>query len=386
MWRDVYKASDGFLKPLVLANPPALPIPVDVVRSIFDGLSRSASPYKWNYLRGYVEGREDYGLPESFAQKLAQAEDVPRLISDCFGAESVHYGSRPGLIINGGLQWSEELQSALIGPANEIANLYEGIPFTIDLTFFIGAYGATPFGVHVDDASHRTILFNLGPHKKGMAVWENSEIHAQFGKVSNIADQTLIRAEPQRFYFSTGEAFVLPSSRYHVGLNSSLSVTAAVVIDLTDDEKSVRRECELLIPSSASSESQPSFSDLCELRIREVSGLHELRSRSNNHLRYPIDQKVIDRSTVKPETTLKRAEGFPSLVAHFENFGFLFSRGRHLAFAADIGRSAVSELGLSRSASVSKILDELRVLTPDLKERLRTLFFLLESRLLEVAR
>lgn len=83
---------------------------------------------------------------------------------------------------------------------------------------------------------------------------------------------------------------------------------------------------------------------------------------------------------------MKRAEGFPCLVTCFENCRFLLSRGRHLALAAGTRRSGVSELELSRSASVSRILDELRVLTPDLKERLRALFFLLESRLLEVVR
>ncbi|QPB24367.1 hypothetical protein ISN39_33000 (plasmid) [Rhizobium sp. 007] len=182
MWRELYQDSQEFIGPHLVRSLKAFPLSFDHIADALDGAKSDNGPSKLNYFRGYVGGKEDYSLAEKFLRYDLAPNSIERSIADAFGGEAPKLGETAGLIVNGSLQWSDRLQEVSSEHAHQIASIYADQQITFDVTLFIGAYGSTPFGVHIDDASHRTILFNLGPGDKGMAIWRNQDILEQFAK------------------------------------------------------------------------------------------------------------------------------------------------------------------------------------------------------------
>lgn len=307
MWAELYDRTHGYLEPTIVDAPPPFPASFYAIADMFEGLRRDTAPRKMNYVRGYVNGREDYTVGERF---LATQEDFahsPDVIKDAiktaFGGQNPRFGANSGMIVNGGLQWSEVLQTEVRQATSHIADLYKGRTISTDVTFFIGAYGATPFGVHVDDANHRTILFNFGPGQKGMAIWRNEDIHAQFGQVSNISDPKTIAASPSNYFFDQGSAFVLPSQRYHVGLNATLSTVAALVVELIDEGVAAAKEAQNLFAKSEKLHERTRDS-LFQLTGYMLSRLHTKRLCSNGYLKYAIQKRQGAAYPLTPDTEL----------------------------------------------------------------------------------
>ncbi|RCW23338.1 hypothetical protein DFR48_107210 [Ciceribacter lividus] len=384
MWRELYQDSHEFLGPHLVRGLDAFPLSFEHIADALYGARTDTGPSKLNYFRGYVGGREDYSVAEKFLRYDLAYNTIERSIADAFGGERPELGESAGLIINGSLQWSDRLQEVSSGHAHQIARIYSGQQITYDVTLFIGAYGSTPFGVHIDDASHRTILFNLGPGDKGMAIWRNQDILEQFGKVRNIIDPTSIEAAPEQFFFKTGEAFVLPSERYHVGLNNTLSTTAAIVVDIVSDGKAVAREAQSL---GASFDAMPESkkADLRLITLEDLSRLSGLRNSSNNFLRYSRARRPFDMSGVSKGTILRRSKLAGVEVVPLRQNSIIYSRGYHHIFEGVLVPTSFSSLLQANTLNVGCFLAALPGGEEVISAKLLLLKFLIETGTLEAS-
>ena len=386
MWTELYDRTHGFLEPAIVETAATFPVSYSAIADMFEGLRGDNAPRKMNFVRGYVDGREDYSLGEQF---LAMSHDFacsPQTLTDvintAFGGETPALGPHSGMIVNGGLQWSETLQSDVRNATSELVDLYGDQTISVDVTFFIGAYGATPFGVHVDDSSHRTILFNFGPSEKGMAIWNNNEVHAQFGQVSNISDPECINAKPETYMFGPGQAFVLPSQKYHVGLNASLSTVAALVLDLVEDGKAAAKEAQALF--EASGRLDPDLqAALFDLDGRTLCALQAKRLGSNGYLKYPLRRDVDDLGRLTPDTVFRGATE-SSLVPHPLRTGaILYGRGRHHVTPMTLSGPGLDMLVGNRPFTVKDFLSATDQSSFTLKDQLALLTFAAQSKAIQ---
>lgn len=331
-WEALYYDSGALTEPFIVRGG-ASPVSFAHIASALHGATDSQGGANLNYFRGYIDGREDYTLPERFLSALDGPDsDIAAIIDQAFGPVRPRFGPRSGIVINGALQWSELVQLQLATEAVHIARLYGGSTVTLDLTLFIGAYGATPFGAHVDEATHRTILFNLGPSTKGISIWDNDAVYAQFGYVNNVFDAATIAVSPAQFHFEAGDAFVLPSRRFHQGMNQQVSTAVALVVDVISDTKAITREAQALYADIDDGD-ESLRRELLNVTAATLLRLHALRVKSNHFLRYSPRLLDVGLNDFKRNTRLEKTAGFSVESAATGRHGILFSRGRHMIMA-----------------------------------------------------
>lgn len=345
-----------------------------MLSSIFEGARQAPGSVKLNYFRGYAGGREDYRLAEKFLEQDLSPGSIAATIARLLCANSPMFGERPGLVVNGGLQWSNSVQQCLAAEAAALAKVNESF-FTFDLTLFIGSYGATPFGAHVDDASHRTILFNLGPSDKLFKIWNRTEVERQFGMVRNVYDFDAISTHASTFCLVQGDSFVLPSTEFHVGINNEVSTTVAIVIDQPGEGSLATQELAFHRPElDRLGGSHP-------LVLQNVHGLAEmarLRYISNCHLRYPLLRCQTDLSRLKRSSILNLVPLFRVQVYPLHEAAMIYSRGRHYLCQSPVS-GALKRLDEVGKLSTDEFIQVAAKDGCDVEESLRVIDFLMST-------
>ncbi|WP_250518531.1 hypothetical protein [Caballeronia sp. ATUFL_M1_KS5A] len=374
MWRELYMQSNQLRGPLHFQSVHSSQIDFELVSSIFEGARRAPGSVKLNYFRGYVGGREDYRLAERFLEQNLSPKTISSTITRLFCAPSPIFGERPGLVVNGGLQWSGAAQHCLAAAAEALTEVSEDL-FTIDLTLFIGSYGATPFGAHIDDSSHRTVLFNLGPNEKIIKIWNRPDVEHQFGMVRNVYDFDAISARASSFCLARGDCFVLPSTQFHVGINQNVSTAVAIVLDYP-------REGSLAAQELAFHRAElDKLGDSHPLARQNVHGLVEmarLRNISNCRLRYPISPHPTELAKLKRSSFLRLVSPFRHQVYRFNKSELIFSRGRHYLCTSPIS-AALNRLGDMASIRTDQFIQIADQGGCDVEEALRVIDFLLST-------
>jgi hypothetical protein len=382
MWQEIFRDTDSFLSPKIIQSPDYIPFSLNDFSSVFEGAKQDLTEGKINYFRGYRNGMEDYCLAENFLESDFDKLPLTQIINEYFGSNEA-INSRKGLIVNGVLQWSKNIHNLMAGPAQNFADIYHNNLITVDVTLFVGAYGNTPFGAHVDDLTHRTILINFGPSKKCIHIWENSNVEAQFGKVTNVFFPEKIQAQPDKYCFSPGQMFVLPSSRYHMAINNDLSTTAAIVVDIISKSKAAVRELALL--EKFISNKDKSVNDLfSKLSIKELAEIHAKRCKSNGYFRYPISLKEIKIEEINKESLLKISDNKSIQLHSLNNHYLILSNGHHYLVKKPKNNFSFAKLFGSNNTSVSNIISFVKESGEDIKSALLLIKFLLQSDSVEI--
>lgn len=335
MWRELYKRSSGLRGPLLFKSDHRSPISFDQITSILSGARDAPGSTKLNYFRGYIDGREDYRLAQKLLEQDFDSSSIEPTIQQLFARNSEMFGERPGLVINGGLQWSEDAQQALAAEADRLAATVEEF-FTLDLTLFIGSYGSTPFGAHVDDVTHRTILFNLGPSEKTVKVWGRNEIERQFGRVRNIYDLDEIAVSANDYMLTRGDCFILPSNDFHVAFNEDVSTTVALVLDCPGEGALAEQE---LSYHSGELDRLGASHPLIRVEVAELASLARTRRLSNCRLRYPIQWKPSGIELLRRDSVLRLTTPFRLRAIMLNGAVVVYSRGRHYISFSPVSRS-----------------------------------------------
>ncbi|HWX49178.1 MAG TPA: hypothetical protein VNZ61_14065 [Roseomonas sp.] len=352
MWADLHERTDGLRGPLLFSPPSSLPVTFHEIASILRGARDAPGSTKLNYFRAYVEGREDYDLARQFLESEdLGAAGIEATLARAFDPDLGPYGKRAGLIVNGGLQWSHEVHERLV-PHAEALGAVEAGTVTIDITLFIGSYGATPFGAHIDDSTHRTIIFNLGPGIKDVDIWPRECVEAQFGPVRNIIDTGTICIAPAHFSIAPGEAFVLPSNEFHIAYNNAVSTAATLVLDHPSDVHLAERELTFL--------RHDLYDDMpngktWQLTLARLAELGRLRSRSNGCLRYPPPPRAVSMQYLQRRSVIRIDPRWPVLAEAIGSAAVVYARGRHI-LANGVSRAVVMLVEAER-ATVEDFLE-----------------------------
>ncbi len=103
------------------------------------------------------------------------------------------------------------------------------------ITFFIGNYGFTPFGVHKDMEEKSIFHFHIGPGKKEMYLWNESDYKEATGTTGSFFEPDKIVEKAKKYTILPYDLFHLPASYYHIGYTDELSIgMALVLIDITN--------------------------------------------------------------------------------------------------------------------------------------------------------
>ena len=192
---------------------------------------RSAATAPDLMLRTYLDGGNRADAQETVVcDPPGPGETLPRWAQRLFGDR------RFGIVINGAERVSEHLarrSAQLLEPFFSV----HGMPYGgIDVAFFVGNYGYTPFGIHIDDRTH-VLHSHLGPGTKAMSLWEPEVFHAHVGAREDCFDPDPLLAHGKTFQIRPGDLFYLPARYFHVGNTPDFSVALAVsFIELSDRE------------------------------------------------------------------------------------------------------------------------------------------------------
>lgn len=254
-----------------------------------------------------------------------------------------------GLVVNSAERYNDKLTAKIAEWFEDIFEI-SGFPVGgLEMVFFIGNYGFTPFGVHLDRDQATVFHFNLGPGNKTGFVWKQDEFVSLTGSTDfhfepeNIIDQAVAHE------FGPGDIYAMPSQSYHIARCDELTVDIAVALvrmsthQLADKLVSAFRddflktETDLAIPPIVDWDSDlpDSFTQIeSRLASRSLSngqyGQEYLRRlRSNGGFNAPPGPLALDSSLI-PKSQIQVTKPYQMHTLDGRERTFLFARGYKL--------------------------------------------------------
>jgi len=243
-----------------------------------------------------------------------------------------------GIVVNGAEQWSDPLARLA---ARAFAPIIEAIGpggSTLEVTLFIGNYGYTPFGIHIDDPYTSVVHFHVGPSSKEMTLFGKDEFHRLNGPRKNCFHPADLVPHGRSFAIRPGDLFLLPPHYYHIGNTPSFSIGVAIAISkypaATTTKQILSRAVgadslaapidDLLARADLGAESFAGW-------LRRMTDEFHCQTRSRGNLRYSYCRH--DRSPVALDASLAPDPDFPIVRAQIGNDLLLFVRGNRIRLA-----------------------------------------------------
>lgn len=134
------------------------------------------------------------------------------------------FGNNYGIIANFCEKYSEILAEKIMKTVHPLFDVIGMPPWGVELTTFIGNYGWTPLGIHVDSRGENVLHYHLGPGNKKMYIWDEDTYQVVGKGVENnkIIEPLLKYAE--EFEFGTGDLYYMPWNKRHVGYSGEFSI------------------------------------------------------------------------------------------------------------------------------------------------------------------
>jgi hypothetical protein len=243
-----------------------------------------------------------------------------------------------GIVVNGAEQWSDPLARLA---ARAFAPIIEAVGprrSTLEVTLFIGNYGWTPFGIHIDDPYTSVVHFHVGPATKEMTLFGKDEFHRLNGERKNCFHPAELVPHGRTFAIRPGDLFLLPQHYYHIGNTPSFSIGAAIAIskypEATVTKQILNRAAaadslalpidELVARAERSGESFASW-------LGRMTDEFHCQARSRGNLRYSYCRH--DRSSLARDAALAPDPDFPIVRAETDHDLLLFARGNRIRLA-----------------------------------------------------
>jgi hypothetical protein len=235
--QKVWTASGGFTRPTLLLKTFG---PETLASTDFMETLRSASTVPKEledqledppFMRVYIAG----GLRLDYAAKIRREPPAPGEAFQVW-SERIFGSKKYGLVINNCELLNERL-------AQRFAELYfprirNTMPVClVDIVFFAGNYGYTPFGIHKDGASQPILHFHLGPHSKEFYCWDPFAFEKLTGSSESCFQPERYCRSQNSYLFERGSVFVMPGGLYHIGNNPGLSVTLTLGFAALSEEE-----------------------------------------------------------------------------------------------------------------------------------------------------
>ncbi|KND54541.1 hypothetical protein BPUN_4423 [Candidatus Paraburkholderia kirkii] len=137
------------------------------------------------------------------------------------------------IIVNHAEKWSDTLACFTAEFVEPIRESLGKNHTNVEISFFIGNYGHTPFGIHLDDPYSSVVHLHLGATKT-MYLW-NDEVFKQSDGIHHRFDVDNLKMFAESYKIESGDVFVLPPHYWHIGEATDFSVGLAIAISRETD-------------------------------------------------------------------------------------------------------------------------------------------------------
>ena len=373
---SLFEDSEGFEKPALGkdAFDSAL-CSTDEVLSAFRALA-GQEPYGTG-----IRVFEDGGMVADGQKRLqdnppAEGEDVADWAKRLFGDKKF------GLVLNSAERYNDALTAKIAKWFEDVFQV-SGFPLGgLEMVFFVGNYGYTPFGVHLDRDQATVFHFNLGPGHKIGHVWPKDDYVALTGSTDFHFQPEEIVEHSIAHEFGPGDIYAMPSQTYHIARCDELTVDIAVALvrlskhQLADKLVSAFRDDVLKTIDEAAippvfdwqADLPQEFTDIESslstetLDAPQYAQEYLLRLRSNGGFNAPPRVLEIDRNTMSGGS-LQGAAPFQMMLHEQGQRALLFARGYKLSLVVS---PALSDLVSRLNAGEAMTFDEaLNLLSAD---------------------
>ncbi|WP_214068804.1 cupin domain-containing protein [Photorhabdus hainanensis] len=247
-------------------------------------------------------------------------------------------GHKFGIIVNGAEQWSDQLArmgARIFAPVVEAQGAWCS---TVEVTLFIGNYGYTPFGIHIDDPYSSVVHFHAGPTVKEMTLFSQEEFHLLNGERKNCFQPERLVPHGKTFVIEAGDVFLLPPHWFHIGNTDGFSIGVAFAVSKYPDAKVTEK---ILQHAITEERLQGSIDEVVKRAekseysqaewLRRIHAESMARALSRRHLRYSFVRFQDDVMT--PDTRLIRDPDFPLTTIEVEEDLLVFVRGNRIRLA-----------------------------------------------------
>lgn len=143
-------------------------------------------------------------------------------------ASRVFKDQKFGIILNSGEKFSNELAEKIAVYLNPLLE-HAGLPLKgVSITVFMGNYGFTPLGIHVDHPGENVMHLHLGPGEKTMYNWEMDTYKEIAGDIMNNTNITPLLPYAKAFQLREGDVYFMPWNKFHIGNTEEFSVGISV--------------------------------------------------------------------------------------------------------------------------------------------------------------
>lgn len=332
---QIWKASKEFSTPLLIKDhfESTFINHVDI-HNLLKNISRDEENYKHSSVRVYVNG----GLNPKFEDqvKFSTVSDFPTIEA---WALSVFKEQNFGIIVNRAERWNADLALKIQECMYPITSAFDG-RYELEVTLFIGNYGYTPFGFHIDDEDTSVVHFHLGPGNKSMYLLDRDTFESNKTGLSNRCfDYGKLQPLSKMFSIKEGDLFVLPAHLFHLGYTPDFSVGVALaVIDKEVDGKmqdTIRSNFDIFL----SSDSDLSISEFKSFISKRQDSLRK----SNGYFQLPPAIQHIPH--INPDAKIKTSLYYPVVYYKNRNLLYVFARG--------------NEIKMNYSSHIHRMLDKL---------------------------
>ena len=170
-----------------------------------------------------------------------------------------------GMIVNDCEKYSDRMNEKIFTLFSPLLEQIGYPTLGIDFTYFIGNYGYTPIGYHIDPPGDSVIHLHLGPGPKKMFLLrteaEKKEYHhKRNGDTTLYIDPIPFEKNAIEYHIEPGDLFYMPSGEIHVGKSDELSIgltiwlrsgTVGTIYEKLMDRvlhKAVRRNHQMFFP------------------------------------------------------------------------------------------------------------------------------------------
>lgn len=231
-WSNFLDNSENFTKTKVCKNVISQEdvdvLNAEIIKILQDIYSHKTNQYGF---RIYLEGAEQDNMYISklFETSPTENETIENYTNRIFGKQKF------GMILNRIEKFSEKVSNNILLKLQPLLDII-GIPLTgLEMTLFIGNYGWTPLGVHIDNIGENIMHFHLGPGPKIMYNWDEDKYIELTGKKENNKDVDPLLPFADVYPFKTGDFYFMPWNKYHIGFSDELSV--GIVIGFNNPTK-----------------------------------------------------------------------------------------------------------------------------------------------------
>lgn len=312
---------------------------------LFEGMSADPERTINGLFRVYIDGM----LSPQYENEVLYTKPHPDEGFEAYVNRATD-GHKFGIVINGAEQWSDtlaRLAARVFAPVIEAKGAWRS---TVEVTLFIGNYGFTPFGIHIDDPYTSVVHFHAGPTTKDMTLFGVEEFHRLNGKRKNCFQPQTLIPHGRTFAIQAGDLFLLPPHYYHIGSTEGFSIGVAFALSKYPGSSMAKQILQRAIGEERMAgelgqviaRAQASGETLADW-LRRAGNEHAAQARSRRQLRYSFGRTC--EPDMAPQHLWVRDPDFPLTQIEEGDDLLLFVRGNRVRLArSELTRRLVAAL------------------------------------------